>query len=82
MEQVCLRRIHNENSQDIESFMAHDGYAALRKALTEMTPSSVHDEVRAANMGGRGGAGFPTAMKWNFVVGARGRTKIRPVQFR
>ena len=75
MEQVCLRRIHNENSQDIESFMAHDGYAALRKALTEMTPSAVHDEVRAANMGGRGGAGFPTAMKWNFVVGARGEPK-------
>ena len=75
MEQICLQRIRNENSQDIESYLAHDGYAALRKALTEMTPEAVHEEVRASNMGGRGGAGFPTAMKWNFLVGARGQPK-------
>jgi NADH-quinone oxidoreductase subunit F len=43
------------------------GYGALRKALGEMTPSQVRDEVKASNLRGRGGAGFPTAAKWDFV---------------
>jgi NADH-quinone oxidoreductase subunit F len=43
------------------------GYRALRKALHEMTPSRVQDEVKASNLRGRGGAGFPTGAKWGFV---------------
>jgi NADH-quinone oxidoreductase subunit F len=43
------------------------GYGALRKALREMTPSGVQDEVKASNLRGRGGAGFPTGAKWGFV---------------
>jgi NADH-quinone oxidoreductase subunit F len=43
------------------------GYGALRKALREMTPSQVRDEVKASNLRGRGGAGFPTGAKWDFV---------------
>jgi len=43
------------------------GYRALRKALGEMTPSGVRDEVKASNLRGRGGAGFPTGAKWDFV---------------
>ena len=43
------------------------GYGALRKALREMTPLRVQDEVKASNLRGRGGAGFPTGAKWGFV---------------
>ncbi len=43
------------------------GYRALRKALREMTPARVQDEVKASNLRGRGGAGFPTGAKWGFV---------------
>ena len=43
------------------------GYRALRKALREMTPPRVQDEVKASNLRGRGGAGFPTGAKWGFV---------------
>jgi NADH-quinone oxidoreductase subunit F len=43
------------------------GYGALRKTLREMTPSRVRDEVKASNLRGRGGAGFPTGAKWDFV---------------
>ena len=43
------------------------GYQGLRKALREMTPQSVQEEVKKAGLRGRGGAGFPTGMKWSFV---------------
>jgi len=43
------------------------GYQGLRKALREMTPQAVQEEVKKAGLRGRGGAGFPTGMKWSFV---------------
>ena len=50
----------------IEDYLARDGYAALRNALTDMTPEQVIEQIRSAGLRGRGGAGFPTATKWTF----------------
>jgi NADH-quinone oxidoreductase subunit F len=52
---------------DVKAFERVDGYQGLRKALKEMTPAEVTDTVKKSNLRGRGGAGFPTGMKWSFV---------------
>jgi len=52
----------------IESYIAADGYTALRKALREMTPGEVADEMVKSGLRGRGGAGFPTGLKWGTVA--------------
>jgi len=51
---------------DIETYLAHGGYEALKKALA-MQPSEIIDAVKAANLRGRGGAGFPAGAKWSFI---------------
>ncbi|HZU28000.1 MAG TPA: NADH-quinone oxidoreductase subunit NuoF [Bryobacteraceae bacterium] len=63
---VLSRRFGMANSASIDTYLATDGYAAIRKAL-EMTPEQIIDEVKASALRGRGGAGFPTGMKWSFV---------------
>ena len=63
-----------ENSASLDTYLAHDGYKALRKAL-EMTPDDVINEVKASNLRGRGGAGFPTGLKWSFVPRASEKPK-------
>jgi NADH-quinone oxidoreductase subunit F len=55
------------DSHKIDVFLQHDGYRGLEKALKEMTPGGIIDEVKKSNLRGRGGAGFPTGMKWFFV---------------
>jgi NADH-quinone oxidoreductase subunit F len=55
------------NSTSIDVFLQNDGYKALEKALKQMTPEAVIDEMKKSNLRGRGGAGFPTGMKWSFV---------------
>jgi NADH-quinone oxidoreductase subunit F len=60
---------------DLEDYIAHDGYRAMVKALSEMTPEQVIDEVREAGLRGRGGAGFPTGVKWGFCRKAPGDEK-------
>ena len=55
------------NSRSIEVYLQHEGYQALRKALTAMTPDQIIDEMKKSNLRGRGGAGFPAGMKWSFV---------------
>lgn len=52
----------------IEEYIAHDGYFALGKALTEMSPEAVVEAVKASGLRGRGGAGFPTGLKWSFCA--------------
>ena len=52
---------------DVKAFEHVDGYRGLRKALKQMTPAEVTDTVKKSNLRGRGGAGFPTGMKWSFV---------------
>jgi NADH-quinone oxidoreductase subunit F len=54
------------NSRSLDTYCAHDGYLALRKAL-EMKPSEITELVKASGLRGRGGAGFPTGLKWSFV---------------
>ena len=55
------------NPESIDEYIARDGYAALVKALTKMTPEEVIEEVKASGLRGRGGAGFPTGKKWEAV---------------
>ena len=59
----------------LEDYVARDGYAAAAKALCEMTPEQVIDEVRDAGLRGRGGAGFPAGVKWSFCRKAPGEPK-------
>ena len=61
---IALRNCGVINPEDIDEYIAYDGYAALGKVLTSMTPQQVIDEIKASGLKGRGGAGFPTGMKW------------------
>ena len=63
---VLTRRFGLPNSQALDTYLAHDGFVALRKAL-EMKPEQIIAEVKASDLRGRGGAGFPAGMKWGFV---------------
>ena len=58
---------HPSDSHTLDRYVATDGYRSARKALTAMTAEAVHDEVKASNLRGRGGAGFPTGVKWGFL---------------
>jgi NADH-quinone oxidoreductase subunit F len=64
---VISRRWGIPNSRTLDVYRRNDGYLALEKALKEMTPDQIIDEVKKSNLRGRGGAGFPTGMKWSFV---------------
>src|SRR6202163_82351 len=64
---VISKRWGIENSTKIDVFLQNGGYQALDKALKQMTPESIIDEMKKSNLRGRGGAGFPTGMKWSFV---------------
>jgi NADH-quinone oxidoreductase subunit F len=59
----------------IEHYIAAGGYQALVKALSKLSPEQVINEVQAAKLRGRGGAGFPTGLKWKFARQADGRPK-------
>ena len=67
MEKILTKNIHKENSQSIEVYEASGGYQALRKAVTQMSPGDVVEEVKKSGLRGRGGAGFPTGLKWSFM---------------
>ena len=67
MEKVLTRNIHKENSQSIEVYEADGGYEGLRKAVASMSPADVVEEVKKSGLRGRGGAGFPTGLKWSFM---------------
>jgi NADH-quinone oxidoreductase subunit F len=56
-----------KDSRKIDVYLQHGGYQALEKSLKELTPGAIIDEVKKSNLRGRGGAGFPTGMKWSFV---------------
>jgi len=60
--------------ESIEQYMAQDGYSALRKVLTSMTPEAVIEEVKKSGLRGRGGAGFSTGMKWTFARDSKSAT--------
>ena len=56
-----------KDSHKLDVYLANDGYKGMERALKELTPDLVIDEVKKSNLRGRGGAGFPTGMKWSFV---------------
>src|ERR1035438_8406638 len=63
---LLTRRFGLPNSASIDCYLANDGYKAFMKARA-MTPADIINEMKASNLRGRGGAGFPTGMKWGFV---------------
>ena len=65
---VALRNCGVINPENIDEYIAVDGYQALGKVLTEMTPQQVIDLMKASGLRGRGGAGFPTGLKWEFAA--------------
>ena len=65
---LVLRRAGSIDPYSIEEYIAEDGYFALGRALGEMTPEDVLEEVQDSGLQGRGGAGFPTGLKWSFVA--------------
>lgn len=68
---VALRNCGVIDPEKIEDYIALDGYQALGKCLTEMTPQEVIDVVKASGLRGRGGGGFPTATKWSLCGESR-----------
>ncbi len=72
---VILARCGVIDPEDINDYIADDGYTALLKALTTMTPRQVIDEVLKSGLRGRGGAGFPAAKKWEFAAAQNSDTK-------
>ena len=64
---VVLRDVGYVDPEKLEDYLAHGGYEALHKVLTEMSPEQVCDEMLRSGLRGRGGAGFPTGLKWGFV---------------
>ena len=65
---VALRNCGVINPESIDEYIAMDGYAALGKALTEMTPEDVIQTIKDSGLRGRGGGGFPTGLKWSFTA--------------
>ncbi len=74
-QRIVLERAGLIDPESIEDYIAHDGYQALGKALTEMTPAAVIAELERSGLQGRGGAGFPAGLKWKFVSKAPGAKK-------
>ena len=64
---VALRNCGNINPENIDEYIAKDGYQALAKVLNEMTPEQVIQEILDSGLRGRGGAGFPTGKKWQLA---------------
>ena len=73
-ERVLLKRVGVINPESIEEYIAEDGYLALEKAI-EKGPQWVLEEVKASELRGRGGAGFPTGKKWEFTAKAKSDVK-------
>ena len=72
---IALKNCGVINPEEIDEYLAFDGYLALEKVLTEMTPDEVIEEIKASGIRGRGGAGFPTGMKWELTKASEGKQK-------
>ncbi|MCL2029942.1 MAG: NADH-quinone oxidoreductase subunit NuoF [Oscillospiraceae bacterium] len=72
---VALRNCGVIDPENIDEYIAFDGYSALGRALTEQTPQEIIDIISKSGLRGRGGAGFPTGRKWQFAAAAQGDVK-------
>ncbi len=73
---IVLRNCGEIDPGSIDEYIARDGYEALAKALTEMTPQQVVEAVKASGLRGRGGGGFPTGLKWELTAKEPGEAKF------
>lgn len=72
---ITLRNCGMIDPENIEEYIARDGYQGLVKAMSTMTPQQVYEEVKSSGLRGRGGAGFPTGLKWELTAKAPGDLK-------
>ncbi|TKJ44112.1 NADH-quinone oxidoreductase subunit F [Candidatus Aerophobetes bacterium Ae_b3a] len=72
---VALRNRGLIDPEKIDEYIARDGYSALARVLTSMTPGEIIKEIKDSGLRGRGGAGFPTGKKWEFAAEAEGEEK-------
>ncbi len=72
---IALRNRGMIDPEQIDEYIARDGYTALATALTRMKPEQIIEEIKASGLRGRGGAGFPTGRKWELARAAKGETK-------
>ena len=72
---IALRNCGVIDPENIDAYTDADGYTALKKALTEMTPEEVIEVIKVSGLAGRGGAGFPTWFKWNAARQSQGDEK-------
>lgn len=72
---IALRRCGIINPDEIDDFVNADGYTAIKKVLTSMTPEDVIEVIKTSGLAGRGGAGFPTWFKWNAARQSEGEEK-------
>ena len=75
-QRIVLKNIGEIDPLNIEEYIARDGYLALGKVLTEMSPEETIQVVLDSGLRGRGGAGFPTGLKWRFIRAAEGEQKF------
>lgn len=72
---IVLRNCGVINPESIDEYMECGGYEATRKALTAMNPEQIIEEIKESGLRGRGGAGFPTGLKWSFAAGSQADQK-------
>jgi NADP-reducing hydrogenase subunit HndC len=72
---IVLKNVGLIDPEDIEEYIINEGYKALGKVLKEMSPEETIKIIKDSGLRGRGGAGFPTGLKWQFVRGAKGSKK-------
>ena len=72
---IVLKNCGTIDPESVDEYEAAGGYQAMRKALLEMTPQQIIQQIKDSGLRGRGGAGFPTGLKWSFTAGNKSDTK-------
>ena len=72
---IALKNCGVINPEDIDEYIAHEGYEAAKKCVTQLSPEQVIEEIKLSGLSGRGGAGFPTWFKWQAARNAKGDKK-------
>jgi NADH-quinone oxidoreductase subunit F len=74
-ERLMLKLCGNIDVKDLDEYISHDGYFSARKAVLEMSPAAICDEILKSGLRGRGGGGFPTGRKWSLTRASKGDVK-------